>query len=91
MSDYLDAKPMCQCRSRKERYTVTYNQNFREQGMSAYFSYSRYLLGQPGSGNYNLSLSRYFDLGSIKNLSASLNGYASEYNGDKDDGVYISL
>ncbi|QUJ06185.1 hypothetical protein KCP69_08005 [Salmonella enterica subsp. enterica] len=37
MSDYLDAKPIIICAGcEKERYTVTYNQNFREQGASAY-------------------------------------------------------
>ncbi|ECO0572984.1 fimbria/pilus outer membrane usher protein, partial [Salmonella enterica subsp. enterica serovar Derby] len=94
MSDYLDAKTYHHLNAghEKERYTVTYNQNFREQGMSAYFSYSRSTFwDSPDQSNYNLSLSWYFDLGSIKNLSASLNGYRSEYNGDKDDGVYISL
>ncbi|WP_176205754.1 fimbria/pilus outer membrane usher protein, partial [Salmonella enterica] len=94
MSDYLDAKTYHHLNAghEKERYTVTYNQNFREQGMSAYFSYSRSTFwDSPDQSNYNLSLSWYFDLGSIKNLSASLNSYRSEYNGDKDDGVYISL
>ncbi len=44
---------------KKERYTVTYNQNFREQGMSAYFSYNyRAPSGTaPTVSNYNLSLS----------------------------------
>ncbi len=71
MSDYLDAKPMHHLNAgheKKERYTRSpITRTSREQGMSAYFSYSHAVpSGQPGSGNYNLSLSRYFDLGSIK-------------------------
>lgn len=69
MSDYLDAKTYHHLNAghEKERYTVTYNQNFREQGMSAYFSYSRSTFwDSPDQSNYNLSLSWYFDLGSIK-------------------------
>ncbi|WP_301178570.1 fimbria/pilus outer membrane usher protein, partial [Salmonella enterica] len=43
MSDDLEAKTYHHLNAghEKERYTVTYNQNFHEQGMSAYCSYSR--------------------------------------------------
>ncbi len=94
MSDYLDANTYHRLNSghEKEMYTVTYNQNFRDLGMSTYLSYSRRTFwDSPAQNNYNLSLSWYFDLGSFKNLSMSLNGYRSEYDGRKDDGVYVSL
>lgn len=94
MSDYLDAKTYHRANSghEKERYTLTYNQNFREQGISAYLSYSRSTFWDSADqSNYNLSLSWYFDLMSIKNLSMSLNGYRNTYDGNKDDGVYVSL
>lgn len=94
MSDYLDAKTYGRLNSghEKEMYTVTYNQNFRQQGISAYFSYSRRTFWDaPAQNNYNLSLSWYFDLWSLKNLSMSLNGYRNEYDGRKDNGAYVSL
>ena len=94
MSDYLDARTYNRLNTghEKEMYTVTYNQNFRQQGITAYFSYSRRTFWDaPAQNNYNLSLSWYFDLWSLKNLSMSLNGYRSEYDGNKDNGVYVSL
>lgn len=60
--------------------------------MSVYFSYLCSIFWDSlDQSNYNLFFFWYFDLGLIKNFSVLLNGYCSEYNGDKDDGVYILL
>ncbi|WP_332125583.1 fimbria/pilus outer membrane usher protein, partial [Escherichia coli] len=41
--------------------------------------------------NYNMMLSHYFNLGSLRNLSVSLTGYRYEYDKSADKGVYLSL
>ncbi|MYO56775.1 PapC/FimD family outer membrane usher protein, partial [Salmonella enterica subsp. enterica serovar Kentucky] len=40
---------------------------------------------------YSLSLSRYFDIGKMKNISASLTAYRNKFNGENDDGMYVSV
>lgn len=94
MSDYLDAREYYRPRTGrdKEMYTVTWNQNFRDQGVSAYFSYSkRTFWDTQDQNNYNLMLSWYVDLWSLKNVGLSVNAYRNEYDGEKDDGVYFSV
>ncbi|MXT82513.1 fimbria/pilus outer membrane usher protein, partial [Serratia marcescens] len=46
---------------------------------------------RPANDRYSLTLSRYFDLGSMKNLSLSLSAYRNRYNERNDDGAYLSL
>ncbi|MEX1765282.1 fimbrial usher protein YfcU, partial [Escherichia coli] len=41
--------------------------------------------------NYNIMLSHYFNMGSIRNMSVSLTGYRYEYDNRADKGMYISL
>ncbi|CAI1508342.1 outer membrane usher protein [Serratia ficaria] len=93
MSEYLDARQYGQrAGSGKEMYTITFNKNFRDQGLSAYLNYSHETYwDRPESDRYNLTLSRYFDLGRLRNLSLSLSAYHNEFNGTKDDGGYLSL
>lgn len=94
MSEYLDANDsdMARTGNDKEMYTVTYNQNFRDAGVSVYLNYSRHTYwDRPEQTNYNLMLSHYFNIGRIRNMSLSLTGYRYEYDNNTDKGLYLSL
>jgi outer membrane usher protein FimD/PapC len=76
----------------KEMYTVTFNQQFKELGLSAYLNYSHQTYwNSAAEDRYSLSLSRYFDIGKWKNISASLTAYRNKFDGVNDDGMYLSL
>jgi outer membrane usher protein FimD/PapC len=93
MSEYLDARYYgTRTGNGKEMYTVTFNKHFRDWGLSSYVNYSHQTYwDRPANDRYNLTMSRYFDVGRFKNLSLSLSAYRNEYNGIKDDGAYLSL
>lgn len=76
----------------KEMYTVTFSQQFKSLGLSAYFNYSHQTYwNNPAEDRYSLSLSRYFDIGKWKNISGSLTAYRNKFDGQKDDGMYVSM
>ncbi|HFK9066726.1 TPA: outer membrane usher protein, partial [Escherichia coli] len=94
MSEYLDANDADRARTGndKEMYTVTYNQNFTDARVSVYLNYSHHTYwDRQDQTNYNMMLSHYFNLGSLRNLSVSLTGYRYEYDKSADKGVYLSL
>ncbi|WP_420284035.1 outer membrane usher protein [Serratia liquefaciens] len=93
MSEYLDARYYgTRTGNGKEMYTITFNKHFRDWGLSTYLNYSHETYwDRPANDRYNLTLSRYFDVGRFRNLSLSLSAYRNEYNGTKDDGAYLSL
>ena len=93
MSEFLDAREYGRrFGNSKEMYTITYNQQLRDLGLSAYLNYSHQTYwDRPANDRYSLTLSRYFDLGSMKNLSLSLSAYRNRYNERNDDGAYLSL
>ncbi|ANJ96245.1 fimbrial assembly protein [Serratia plymuthica] len=93
MSEYLDARTYgTRSNSSKEMYTISFNQQFRDLGLSAYLKYSHQTYwDRPVNDNYNLTLARYFDFGRFRNISLSLTGYRNKYNGTNDDGMYLSL
>ncbi|HIE1062979.1 TPA: outer membrane usher protein [Serratia marcescens] len=93
MSEYLDARYYGgRVGNNKEMYTITYNQQFRQAGLSAYLNYDHQTYwDRPANDRYSLTLSRYFDIGRFKNLSLSLSGYRNRYNDSNDDGMYLSL
>ncbi|MGG8041374.1 outer membrane usher protein [Klebsiella aerogenes] len=93
MSQYLDARYHgIRNGSGKELYTITFNKQFRELGLSAYVNYSHQTYwDRPANDTYNLSLSRYFDIGKFKNVSVSLTAYRTQYNHTNDDGMYLSV
>ncbi len=73
-------------------YTATYNQNFRDAGVSVYLNYTRHTYwDREEQTNYNIMLSHYFNMGSIRNVSISMTGYRYEYDNQADKGMYISL
>lgn len=76
----------------KEMYTLTFSQQFESLDVSAYLDYSHETYwNNPAEDRYSMSLSRYFDLGKFKNISASLTAYRNKFNGENDDGAYVSL
>lgn len=93
MGEYLDARSDgTRTNSSKEMYTITFNQQFRDLGVSAYLNYNHQTYwDRPANDRYNLTLSRNFDLGRLRNISLSLTGYRNRYNGNNDDGMYLSL
>lgn len=94
MSEYLDANNADYARTGndKEMYTVTYNQNFANAGVSVYLNYSRRTYwDRPEQTNYNVMFSHYFSVGNIRNMSLSLTGYRYEYDNSSDKGVYVTM
>ena len=96
MEEYLDANNSDDSRTRtghdKEMYTATYSQNFREINTSAYVNFThRTYWNHPSEDSYNLTFSHFFDVGDVRNISLSVNGFRNEYDNNTDDGVYISL
>ncbi|WP_199063788.1 outer membrane usher protein [Serratia sp. ASV30] len=93
MSEYLDARTYgTRSLNSKEMYTITFNKQFKELNLSAYLDYSHQTYwDKPASDRYNLTLSRYFDLGRFKNLSVSMTAYRNKFNGSNDDGMYLSF
>lgn len=93
MSEFLDARYYGnRSGSGKEMYTITFNKHFRDWGLSTYLNYSHETFwDRPANDRYNLTLSRYFDIGSLRNVSLSVSAYRNQYNGINDDGGYLSL
>lgn len=93
MSEFLSARQNgARFGSNKEMYTITYNQQLRGLGLSAYLNYDHQTYwNRPSNDRYNLALARYFDLGRFKNLSFSLTVYRNRYNEHNDDGMYLGL
>lgn len=93
MSDYLNARALGYREgSNKEMYTITFNQQFRRIGLSAYLTYSHQSYwDRPSDQRYMLTLARYFGFGALRNISMSLTAYRNNYLNVKDNGVYLSL
>ena len=76
----------------KEMYTMTFSQDFKSLGVSAYLNYSHQTYwNNPAEDRYSLSVSRYFDIGKWKNISTSLTAYRNKFDGVNDDGMYVSV
>ncbi|ECG8591285.1 outer membrane usher protein [Salmonella enterica subsp. salamae] len=96
MDEYLDTRSDNHNLQRtghdKEMYTLTYSQNFSVINVNAYINYThRTYWNQSAEESYNLTLSHFFDLGDIRGISFSVNGYRNEYDDNSDDGVYVSI
>ncbi|MEX9821248.1 outer membrane usher protein [Providencia vermicola] len=93
MSEYLEAQATeVRQYNSKEMYTLSYNQQFPETGLSAYVNYYHQTYwDQPDNDRYSISLARYFDVDKWKNLSVNVTGYRNRYRGINDDGMYASL
>ncbi|MGK3128309.1 outer membrane usher protein [Pantoea sp. C8B4] len=93
MAEYLDSLDGDITAGRsKEMYTISLNQQFESLNLTAYLNYNHQTYwNQPANDRYDLSLSRYFDLGRFRNLSLSLTAYRNKFNNTNDDGMYMSL
>lgn len=96
MSDYMSARdaPVGVEPARgKEMYTISFNQQFPEQRLSAYFNYNHQTYwNQNATDRYNLSLAHYFDVGNVRNISLSMTAYRNnDINNTRDDGMFLSL
>lgn len=78
--------------SNKEMYTIRLNKQFRLLEISTFLDYSHQTYwDQPTNDRYSLSVSRYFNWGSISNLSLSLSAYKNRVNNINENGMYLSL
>ena len=76
----------------KALYTVTVNKQFRDLGASVYASYNKQTYwDRPDTHRWNLSVSRYFNVGTVRNLSLSLNTYRTQDYNYKDNGVSLTV
>lgn len=76
----------------KQMYTITFNKQFRDQGLSVYLNYSHETYwDSPKNNNFNLSLSQTFDAFGLHSLSTSITAYKNQYNGVNDYGAYLSM
>ncbi|MEY1577951.1 outer membrane usher protein [Providencia manganoxydans] len=93
MNDFLSAKQTgIHVGGSKELYTVSLNKNFVDSGLSLYLSYNHQTYwDRPENNYYNLMLSKYFNVGRLKNLSVSLSLNRQVNQGVNDDSAYLSL
>lgn len=92
MSDFLNTlKTGQRYGGSKELYTISLNKNFGDLGMSLYLNYNHQTYwDQPDNDYYSIMLSKYIDIGPIKNVSINLSANRSIYNGVNDDSLYLS-
>jgi len=76
----------------RELYTVMVSKFFQdlELTMNGDYSHQTYW-DRPDNDRWSLSLSKYMDIGTWKNISLSLTAYHSRYDRSNDDGGYLSL
>ncbi|MFV3336567.1 outer membrane usher protein [Pseudomonas sp. NY15349] len=93
MSEFIEVRRGSQSLNQsKELYTATLSKQFRDSSLSLYFNYNHQTYwNSQASDRYSLTLSRYFNVGGLKNLSLSLTAYQNKTNGISDDGAYLSV
>ena len=97
--DYMSMADFLQARNHgliygksKELYTVSLSKNFKDLGFSAFLSYNHQTYwDRKGTDYYSLSVSKYLDIGSVKNVSMSLSANRNMYNGVTDDSLFLSV
>lgn len=76
----------------KKMYTISVNKNFREKGISLYANYfHQNYWNRESNHRFDLTLSRYFNIGRFNNFSMSLSAFRHSNNGTQDDGVTLTL
>lgn len=98
MSEYLDARNYGgEVGGSKALYTATFNKQFRDSGLSVYLNYSNQSYwDRPVSERWTLSLARYFSIGTVKNMSLSMNLYRNQERDQRsgeqsNTGMYLSV
>ncbi|KAE9651731.1 outer membrane usher protein [Pseudomonas fluorescens] len=76
----------------KALYTVTVNKQLRDMSATVYASYHKQTYwDRPDTQRWNLSLSRYFNVGSVKNMSLSMNLFRTQEYNYRDNGMAITV
>ncbi|NVZ50784.1 outer membrane usher protein [Pseudomonas sp. B6002] len=76
----------------KALYTATLNKQFRDLGATVYASYNKQTYwGRSATQRWNLSASRYFNVGTVKNLNVSLNLHRTQDYNYKNNGVSLTI
>ncbi|OPA86363.1 fimbrial assembly protein [Pseudomonas fluorescens] len=76
----------------KALYTATFNKQFRDLGATVYASYNKQTYWErPATQRWNLSVSRYFNLGTVKNMNLSLNLHRTQEYNYQDNGVSLTV
>lgn len=76
----------------KELYTITLSKQFPDWGMSAYVNYNHQTYwNKPDNDYYNISLSKFADIGSFKNININVSAFRNKFNGTNDNGVYMNV
>lgn len=93
MSDYLSARQYGErYGSSKEQYTVSMSKNFSDAGASVYLNYNHQTFwDRPDNDYYSVMFSKYFDIGTIKNVSLTVSANRSIYQESHDDSGYLSV
>jgi len=93
MGEYLDSRHDGERKgSSKELYTITFSQQIPEWGVSAFLNYSHQTYwDQPKNDRYTLTLSHFFDVGVLHNLSMSATAFRNSYFHTTDNGMYLSV
>lgn len=78
--------------SNKELYTITMNKQFVDSKISAYLNYSHQSYwDRQKDEQWNLSMARYFDIGRVKNISATLSLFRNTGDGRRNDGGFLQI
>jgi len=93
MSEYLSSRNGDDSTdNEKESYVISLNQYFDALALNAYLNITRNTYWDSSSNtNYSLSLSRNFDLGDFKGISASLAISRVNWDNDEENQYYFSL
>ena len=93
MNQYLDKKTeMFYSRDDKETYTLSANQYLKWPDITVYLSAThKTYWDDVDSDTYNLSMSKVFDIGDMRNVSATLSAAKVNYAKEDDKQVYFSL
>lgn len=76
----------------KQLWTLAFNQLFIDWGLTANLNYSHQTYwNRPASSRYDLTLARYLDVGSWKNINVTLAAFRNNSPDSKDDGAWLSV
>ncbi|MDY0833327.1 MULTISPECIES: outer membrane usher protein [unclassified Pseudomonas] len=76
----------------KALFTVTVNKQFRDLGATVYASYNKQTYwNRPDTQRWNVSASRYFNIGTVRNMNLSVNLYRTQDYQYKDNGMSLTV
>lgn len=93
MEQYLDKRYRGnEQNNSKELYTVSLSKNFSNIGLNVFLNYNHQTYwDKENNNNVNLSLSKYLDIGTFKNININLSAFRNRFNGARDNGVYVNV